>query len=224
MKEFLDRLEKETAQAWARVHSGPFWRHLLDKGLDQDLYVGLMTEIFHYTRYNAQNQALAALRVTSDRLPLLRYCLNHALEEAGHDLMVLNDLESIGIAPAVIKGKTPLPETQAFIAYLFHVASELDATARLGYSFWAENAYGYVDDLLKAMRRDLGLGDRQMTFFVAHASIDAEHFDDVRKILDRACTQPELQDDVVSVLRTSLHLTGNIMDAAYADYMARRTR
>jgi pyrroloquinoline quinone (PQQ) biosynthesis protein C len=222
MKEFFDRLQKETAAGWARVHAGPFWRHLTSNGLDRDLYIAVMTEIYHYTRYNSQNQALAAVRLTSERLPLLRYCLNHALEEAGHDLMALTDLESIGVAPETTLNRRPLPETQALISYLFRVATEHDATARLGYSFWAEDAYGYIEELLAAMRRDLDLTDRHMTFFVAHAEIDADHAEEVKKIITKTCTRPELQEDLVSVLKTSLHLTGNILNAAYAAYAESR--
>jgi pyrroloquinoline quinone (PQQ) biosynthesis protein C len=218
MSAFLERLDEAQRAKWAEVHQGPFWIHLRAHGLDRDLYVRLMTEIFHYTRHNAQNQALAALKVSSDRLKLLRYCLHHAYEEAGHDLMVLSDLSSIDVSPEAVLRSRPLPETQALIAYLYRVASEHDATARLGYSYWAEGAYPFIEDLIAAMRRDLKLQDSQMTFFVEHSTIDVAHLGAVKKIIAESCTTPELQDSALACLETSLHLTGQLFEAAYREH------
>lgn len=222
MTALLQRLDREIDATWARIHDGAFWRHLRAHGLDRDLYARLMTQIFHYTHHNAQNQALAATRADSTRLGLLRYCLHHAFEEAGHDLMVLSDLESIGVAPASVRAAPLLPETQAFIAYLYRIAGAYDPTARLGYSYWAENAYGHIRELLDAMRRDLSLRDGQMTFFVAHAALDEDHHDQVRKVLVDFCTTPALQARAVEVAQTSLWLTGQILDGTLREYLAAR--
>src|SRR5262249_6897677 len=96
-EQFFEILDSYMLQGWKRIHDGRFWRHLEENGLDHGLYIALMTEVFHYTRHNAQNQALASLSAFSDRLGLLQFCLRHAYAEAGHDLMVLADLEAIGI-------------------------------------------------------------------------------------------------------------------------------
>lgn len=224
MSTFIERLDEITAECWAKIHRGPFWQHLLEHGLDRELYIDLMVQVYGFTKYNAQNQALAALRVTSDRVQLLRFCLEHAFEEAGHDLMVLKDLESIGVDRQQVKSTRLLPATQAFTAYVFRVASEQDATARLGYSFWAEGSYTYLDALLVAMRRDLGLANSQMTFFVAHSEIDREHLADVIRIIDSWCTSEEQQADLINVLRTTLALTGSIFNEVYEQNAPRLRR
>ena len=208
---FLARCEEAAAEGWREIHSGAFWSGLRARGLERTTYVELMAQIFHYTRHNAQNQALAATTVGSERLPLLRFCLRHALEEAGHDLMVLHDLESIGVDPDVVRRSRPLPETQAFVGWLQRACVERDATARLGYSFWAESCYGYIEELLAAMRRDLSLANGQMTFFVAHSDVDREHFAEVRRVIAQTCDSEELRADLLDVLRTSLALTGGIL-------------
>lgn len=222
MNTFLTRCERAASDGWRRIHAGPFWQHLRTSGMDRTLYVDLMTEIFHFTRHNAQNQALAGVRVGSDRVRLLRYCLQHALEEAGHDLMVLHDLRAIGIDAEAVARSRPLPETEAFVSYVYRVAGTQDATARLGYSYWAESAYPHIRDLLDAMRRGLGLVDAQMTFFVAHAEIDRDHFSEVESVIEACCTAPEAQDETLQVLERTLHLQGKIFDAVHAQWSARR--
>lgn len=222
MEDFLKKLDEQVADSWVQVSQGAFWQHVLKHGFDHELYVTLMTQVYHYTRHNAQNQALAAVNVMSDRVNLLRFCLHHAFEEAGHDTMVLNDLKAVGVDAATVKASAPLPETEAFIAYLYRVAATKDATARLGYSYWAENCYGYIKDILDAMRRDLKIDDRQMTFFVAHAEIDTEHFEEVKDVVQQFCRAPELQEETLNVLRTTLHLQGEMLEGVYRVYTSQR--
>lgn len=221
MTDFLSECERQVRDSWAAIKRGDFWRHVLEHGFERDLYVALMTEVYHYTRENAQNQALAALRVDSDRLQLLRFCLHHAYEEAGHDLMALQDLESVGVDAAETKAGVPLPETQAFVGYLHRVAGTKDATARLGYSYWAESCYPHIEEVLSAMRSSLGLADKDMTFFVAHSKIDEGHFAEVCRVIREYCVTPALQADLLDVLRTSLHLQGQMLEGIYRSYRQR---
>ena len=220
MQNFFATLEQETDQEWKKIYAGPFWQHLRTQGLDPELYICLMTQIYGFTKYNSQNQALAATKVTSDRLQLLRFCLEHAFEEAGHDLMVLKDLENIGVDREVIKNTPLLPATQAFTAYLFRIATEYDATARLGYSFWAEGSYTYLKELTDAMKQDLNLSEKYMTFFVAHSEIDKKHLEDVIETISNWCTSPQQQRDLLEVLKNTLSLTGSILNEVYEHYVA----
>ena len=222
MSAFLNTLEQETAQAWNKIYAGSFWQHLRSHGLNRELYICVMTQIYGFTKYNSQNQALAGTKVTSERLQLLRFCLEHAFEEAGHDLMVLNDLEKVGVDRKITKNVPLLPATQAFTAYLFRIATEYDATARLGYSYWAEGSYSYLKELTEAMRRDLGLPDKHMTFFVGHSAIDKKHLEDVIEAINDWCVTPEQQRDLIEVLRTTLSLTGSILNEAYEQYMEQK--
>jgi thiaminase len=222
--QFLAACDARAAAGWAEIHRGAFWRELRRSGLDRETYVDLLTQIFHYTRHNAQNQALAALHVDSDRLPLLRFCLRHALEEAGHDLMVLHDLAHFRVGAEEVRRSAPLPETEAFVAWLERTARDEDATARLGYSYWAESCYGHIAELTEAMRRDLELGSAQMTFFAAHSAIDREHFDEVRRIAVEFCDTPHKRARLLHVLETSLALTGSILQGVQRRREARSAR
>jgi pyrroloquinoline quinone (PQQ) biosynthesis protein C len=219
MRSFINTLEKEVEQCWEKIYEGSFWKHLRTHGLNRELYICMMTQIYGYTKYNSQSQALAATKVTSERLKLLRFCLEHAFEEAGHDLMVLNDLENIGVDRETILNTRLLPSTQAFTAYLFRIATEYDATARLGYSFWAEGSYSYIKELTDAMRQDLNLPDKHMTFFISHSEIDNKHLEDVIKAINGWCTSPQQEQDMLEVLKNTLSLNGSILDDVYQQYV-----
>ena len=223
MSAFFTTLEQETEKAWNKIYTGSFWQHLRYHGLDRGLYICLMTQIYGFTKYNAQNQALAGAKVTSERLNLLRFCLEHAFEEAGHDLMVLNDLEKVGVDRETVINTSLLPTTQAFIAYVFRISTEYDATARLGYSYWAENSYSYLKELTDAMRHDLELPDKYMTFFVAHSEIDRKHLQEVVEAISDWCVTSEQQSDLIEVLKTTLNLTGSIFNQVYEQYVEQQS-
>jgi pyrroloquinoline quinone (PQQ) biosynthesis protein C len=222
MRDFLKLCESRVALCWEELKRGPFWTHMREHGIDRDLYVGMMTEIYHYTHHNAQNQALAAVRVGSERLELLRFCLHHAYDEVGHDLMVLKDLKAVGVDPESVKRRRPLPETEAFIAFLYRVASTRDATARIGYSYWAESCYTEIRELLDTIRAGVGIGDRDMSFFVVHEGIDRKHFEEVQAVVRRCCTTDELREDFLDVMVTSLHLQGQMLDAVWRAWKSAR--
>lgn len=220
--QFVEQLDAVVTQRWAAIREGAFWRHVTENGMDGDLYQKVMVEIFHYTRHNSINQAVAALGASSpDDLHLLGFVYEHADEELGHEKMIVSDLESVGLLDPDQLTAAPLPPTQALIGYLYYVSLMEGAKARLGYSYWAESSYDELDPILARARADLDLGDRNMTFFVAHSTIDVKHAEEVREAIIENVTTPHEQAAVMRVADTSLYLTGKLMDAALEAHLSR---
>lgn len=218
-EDILTALNNEVNGVWEKIKRGPFWRHMLTYGLDRELYRILMTQIYFYTRHNAINQAVAAYKALPDNVPLLRFVFKHAQEELGHQYMVVHDLESIGLTPPNENAEEPLPATTALIAYLYNVALEKGPVARLGYSFWAESVYDHISDLLNHMRKDLQLKDKNMTFFVSHAVIDTKHSQEVNEMIKANVETYADRASILEVARTSLFLTGMMLDQSYEHYL-----
>lgn len=217
--ESFNKLDKIIATEWNSIHSGRFWTHLKEKGLDKKLYIIVMKQIFHYTSHNSQNQALVSINLDSTRVGMLKYVLHHALEEAGHDTMVIHDLTKFNITESDIRNDKLLPETEALISFLYWTALKKDPVARLGYSYWAESCYGYIEDLTNSMQSDLELKSKYMTFFIGHSSLDEKHFEEVKEALQQYCNNDLLFDQVCETALTTLRLTGNMLDACYSEYI-----
>lgn len=217
MENFFSKLYQLEKEGWQKIQEGAFWKHVFEYGIDFELYTSLMSQIFHYSKHKVQNQALVATNIFSDRLDLLRFYLNHSLEEAGRDLMIVNDLKKMGMQPIEVLNSKPLPETEELITYLYDVSSEKDPVAHLGYRYWAEGSYSYLRDLLVKIQKSLCLADEDMSFF-KHLSLDTHQFEQVRKMLWKYSQKPSLQEEVKGVLKTSLSLIGNTIDASFAQY------
>jgi pyrroloquinoline quinone (PQQ) biosynthesis protein C len=93
--------------------------------------------------------------------------------------------------------------------------------ARLGYSYWAESVYEHIGPVLGAARSSLGLTDRQMTFFVAHSSVDEGHAQEVRHIMAKVVRTPELAAAVIEAAQTTLWLTLEILNQAFSAWRSR---
>jgi hypothetical protein len=207
---FVQLLRSSVNQDWAMLKQGPFWRLMLNRPVSKDLYYDLMIEIYHYTRHNSMNQAVAAFVDAPEGL--LKFIYSHAAEELGHERMVTHDLESIQLLDRADLQRQPLPATEALIAYLYFVALKYGPVARLGYSFWAEDVYEHIDEILVKIRHDLSLTDKNLSFFVAHAKIDAKHIDEVEECIERYVKTPAEQALVMQVARTTLFLTGQMLE------------
>jgi Iron-containing redox enzyme len=211
--ELFERLDAAVADLWRTARAGRFWTHVLQNGFDPSLYRLVMVQIYHYTRHNSINQAVAAFGAEPEQIGLLRFAYTHAAEELGHEKMVLHDLRAVGLLePGDTITDAPLPATDALINYLYAVAIRQGPIARLGYSYWAESVYGHIAPLLARGRESLGLTDREMAFFVAHAEIDSKHAVEVQHAIRSSVRTQAEADAVYRVATTTLWLTVMLLE------------
>jgi pyrroloquinoline quinone (PQQ) biosynthesis protein C len=220
VQEFFTELDEVVAAGWARIHEGRYFQYVADNGFDRELYRRTMVEMWHYVQTNPNNQAIALWGASARDNNLTRYALEHALEEVSHEKMIEHDLREVGLLDQAMYTVVPLPATQALIAYLYHVGLTQGAVARLGYSYWAESVYGPMAQILQRGRADLGLTDREMSFFVAHAVIDEKHAKEVRDAIERHAITAEQRRQVIEVARTSLYLNAVMIDNVLEQYLA----
>src|SRR3954469_21082731 len=170
---FVHSLRQAVDAQWGDIKRGEFWRLVQQRPVRKELYRDMMREVYHYSRHNSINQAVAAFQPAPEGL--LKFVYKHAGEELGHEKMVIHDLKSIELFDEADLHKLPLPATEALIGYLYAVALRYGAVARLGYSFWAEGVYGHIAGPFGKIAKDLGLTSKNMTFFGTHAEADEAH-------------------------------------------------
>lgn len=207
---FVSQLRETVETEWAQIKRGEFWTRVMGEPVSRPLYRDLMMQVYHYSRHNSTNQAVAAFVPAPDGL--LKFVYRHAAEELGHEKMVVHDLKSIDLFNEADTRATPLPATEAMIGYLYYVSLRYGAIARLGYSFWAEGAHQHIQEPLAKICRDLNLTSKNVTFFGAHAEADEAHIQQVEDALERYAVTPQDQEMVRKVAMTTLSLTGQLLD------------
>jgi thiaminase len=220
--EQLEKLEATIANMWEEILSHPFVSQITssDSAVDVRLYAIYLTQVYHYTWHTARNQALVAVNPANKNIHYMQYCLEHALEETGHELMALHDLRSLGLSVTNPQQEFPLLDTtELLIAYLYWVSSQGNPVQRLGYSFWAEKSYAYIGPVMEALMSHLNLDKTQMTFFYNHAHIDEKHAREVEETLLKICATPEDWRAVTKTAVASLKLTYHILQQVLEEYL-----
>ena len=217
----FEKLQQRRDALWAEIIENADWSEFVMSGnYDRRFYGIFLIQTYHYVRHNPKHQALVATRNVEMPIPYAQFCYEHAEEETGHEMMAYNDLVNLGLSDKRPTLPGPHPSTEVFIGYLYWVSSQGNPLRRLGYSFWAEDSYGYIAELMSKVKSTLGLDNSQMSFLVSHATIDEEHAKDIENMIHRFCKTEDDWQEVEKVLNTSLKLQSNMLDNVVQAYQA----
>lgn len=220
MSNWLVDLESKIANKWQEIlKPSPLSALVLSQNFDQRLYGLYLLETYQYTLHNARNQALVAAKLDpSADIQYLKFCLKHAYEEAGHEMMALHDLKTLGNVTIPTPIPTPMTSTKVLIDYLYHISETGNLKGRLGYSLWAEDAYTHIAPLLSVVQKKLSLKPAQMTFLGEHSTIDAEHIKMVREMIHHVTKNDDDKKAISEVALKSLELTGLMLNQIAQEY------
>ncbi|WP_413290479.1 iron-containing redox enzyme family protein [Bdellovibrio sp. HCB337] len=220
MSEQLSQLQRLCTETWDAFKAKSEFFKLVQDGLcDRRLYALLLIQTYHYTRHNAINQAMVCQNPKINDFNYMKYCLDHAQEEVGHEMMAFHDLKHAGFAvesPSVLP--KPSLETDIFVAYVYYISQTGNPVQRLGYSFWAEDAYDHIMPTLQIAAQNMKLKKSAMTFFIDHAAIDQKHSEDVHKQILRVCKTQDDWDAVKTAMLGTLTLTHRLLEGIARDY------
>ena len=209
LKEKLNNYMAHQRESWS------FLKVIKPGYASKKLYAIYMMETYHYTFHNSRNQAAVAARHDEMDINYMKFCLHHAREEAGHEMMAFSDIKKLGFNISKNNLPQPLPATQELIRYIYDIAENANPIARLGYSFWAERVYSYITPLLKLMKYGVGISDNSMTFFKEHSDIDAKHAEDVdRAIIRFAKTEADwqaIEECMIGTLDRTIKMTHEVL-------------
>lgn len=221
MSHWLNDLEQDIASKWQEIlNSSTLSALVMSQNFDKRLYALYLLETYQYTLHNSRNQALVAVSLdASADIQYLKFCLKHAYEEAGHELMALHDLKALGSVTIPSPIPTPMQSTEVLIAYLYRISKTGNLKGRLGYSLWAEDAYAHITPMLSVVQKKLSLKPSQMTFLGAHSDIDADHIIVVKEMIAHVAKSNDDRLAIRDVALTSLDLTGQMLNEIGRQYL-----
>lgn len=217
--EFFLKMDGTLQDMWADAKSeNRFLNAILNEEIDRKLYALYLIETFHYTAHNTKNQALVVKNIhpsTVKNIQYMKFCLHHAEEECGHELMALHDLNTLREDKAGVEDMpSALPATELLINKLYTLSDDSNSLARLGYSYWAEGSYKYFQDVLGKLVEKLDLKKGSLTFLVEHSDIDEGHFEEVKEIIEKTATSDDFAD-IERGMVDSLKWTFDMLEAVY---------
>jgi pyrroloquinoline quinone (PQQ) biosynthesis protein C len=183
-------------------------------GMSLQRYRTLLLELYHVVWHFNPVCAAAASRMDDTLQPVRHFLYTHMHEEAGHETWVMNDLEAIGVAPQTTRDHAPSAYTLALSGYNHWAADRRHPASALGMLYALEvitSVYG--GPFASAIRESLVLeGDRGVSFIASHATMDAQHMAELRKILNRL-EGPAALAAVLESTRVNFHHFTRIIEA-----------
>jgi hypothetical protein len=214
------QLKQKRDREWANLLKNSNWANfILNEVFDARFYGIYLIETYHYVMHNPKHQALVGVQMKDKLFKYIKFCFEHAEEETGHEMMAMHDLLSLGLDKGSFAVPSPHPTTEVFIGYLYWISGNGNPLQRLGYSFWAEDSYQYIGQLMEKVQTTLSLQKSQMTFLISHATIDEKHAQEIDEMINEFCKTDDDWYAVEKVLKTSLRLQSEMLDSVLFEYL-----
>jgi pyrroloquinoline quinone (PQQ) biosynthesis protein C len=207
---FLETLQQRTAADRAFLVEAPVIRQALAGDITRERYLLFLTQAWHHVRCTVPLMMAVGSRLPP-RLAWLRKEIAHYIEEEeGHDDWILADIRAAGGDPDAAAASTPLPATDAMIAYAWDTAMRRNPAGFFGMVFVLEGtSIALALQAADRIQKTLQLPPKAMTYLRSHGQLDQEHIHHLADILERL-DDPADRIAVEGCARTIFWLYGNV--------------
>jgi hypothetical protein len=141
----------------------------------------LACQTYYFVRHTTSFLALTASRFGHWQRDLQYHQLKHLRGEADHDLLLLNDLERLGLK---FQDFPELPETAALYQMQYYFIEHEYPAAHFGYAYCLEGLAAKKIELFYK-RVESTYSPEACTFLRVHMDEDQEHFENGLEVLDK---------------------------------------
>jgi hypothetical protein len=185
------KIDEMLTKTWKDIMKKPEALRLLTKAvsIDKRIYGLYLIQIFNWANHVARSLGLAGANTYIRDREFMSFAFSHGIEEAGHELMAVNDLKAIGVPlkDDLSNMPPPLPRTEALIGYINWVVTHENPVRSLGFFYWIERPYDHIRPVVQSVQKACKLTKEQMSFFYAHEELDQKHGRDLEAALVKFC-------------------------------------
>jgi pyrroloquinoline quinone (PQQ) biosynthesis protein C len=167
------------------IDCNPIFVRLAAGDLTRFHYLAYLRETYHLVKHTPKYLTIAADRLAATDAPLSDYFRNFSLEETGHELLCIRDINALGEKADNILSGEPGPGAWGIVTQCYFWASEGSPVALLGDAFATEEL-GVAKGIEAAMALQANCGiPRQATNFLrVHGSEDKRHLEAAARVIE----------------------------------------
>ncbi|WP_414588600.1 iron-containing redox enzyme family protein [Scytonema sp. PCC 10023] len=173
-----------------KLYADPKYSRLITGELTKEEYLNFLTQTYHYVINTPKTLLTVTKNLKGHPNPIYQMIqkrfLEHAKEERGHHLWVLNDVKALGYDPEMVKNTAPSPAIEAYNAYSHFVATSQNPIGIFGEAYILEGFSEKIGPVsLKNLREKSTIPniEKAISFIVFHAEADIDHMQSLRNIL-----------------------------------------
>lgn len=214
---FLKELRQEIKNVWEQnLFKSNIWNLFTSVNSQlKSVYPSFLLETYHYTSQSPIIQMSTLPHFQGTHRELIRPFLKHALEEEPHHRLCIHDLKILGFSEELHIKNKPLPNTEAYLGFIFNRIMNYSPLCYLGYLYQLEfMAIEAGPKVIKNLREN-GIPKESMTFLHVHAEDDITHLDELDILFNKIGEISNREKDLIrSTAAISSQLYTNMMDLA----------
>lgn len=207
---FYRTLVASTTTARQALYQIPFIKAGVYGDVSRAQYVAFLTEAYHHVKHTVPLLMACGGRLSESRGWLRKAVAEYIEEEIGHEEWILNDIAQCGGNPDFVRNGQPALPTELMVSYAYDTIARRNPMGFFGMVFVLEGtSVALATQAADAVQRNLNLPKQAFTYLRSHGSLDLEHVDFFRDLMDRV-VDPTDQQDIIHSAKVFFHLYGDI--------------
>lgn len=210
MSSFYGKLISKTENEREELLAIPFLQFGKDGQITLDQYIAFLTQAYHHVKHT-----LPLLMACGFRLPERYEWLRQAIgtyieEETGHQEWILNDISACGTNAELVRSGDSSWATELMIAYAYDICQRRNPVGFFGMVLVLEGtSVSLASRAADAIQKSLALPDQAFSYLRSHGSLDIEHIEFFRKLMNRISSVDD-QEMVIHSAKVFYKLYGDI--------------
>jgi pyrroloquinoline quinone (PQQ) biosynthesis protein C len=193
------------------IDSNPMFARLAAGDLTRLHYLAYLRETYHLVKHTTKYLTIAGDRVAQSDARLSTYFRQFGLEEKGHELLCIKDIEALGENAERILSGDPKPGVWGLVTQCYFWATEGNPVALLGDAFATEEL-GVAKGLNSArlLESQYGIPRQATNFLRVHGSEDEEHLEAAARAIEWYVADRDHYADIIFATRMTYRHYGQL--------------
>ena len=207
---FFETLVMSTVKEREYLLSAPIIAACQREEITLPRYVAFLTEAYYHVR-----ETIPLLMACGSRLGPKHRWLQDAIteyieEERGHDRWILSDIAASGADAVAVEQGMPRLATELMVSYAWDSVLRKNPVSFFGMVLVLEGtSVNLATPMGQLIQHKLGLPEKAMSYLYSHGSLDQEHIQFFRKLMDQL-TDADDQAAVIHMARVMFRLYGDM--------------
>ncbi len=207
---FFETLVMSTVQEREYLLSAPIIAACQREEITLPRYVAFLTEAYYHVR-----ETIPLLMACGSRLGPKHRWLQDAIteyieEERGHDRWILSDIAACGADAVAVEQGMPRLATELMVSYAWDSVLRKNPVSFFGMVLVLEGtSVNLATPMGQLIQHKLGLPEKAMSYLYSHGSLDQEHIQFFRKLMDQL-TDADDQAAVIHMAKVMFRLYGDM--------------
>lgn len=208
--QFHDMLREQTAAEREYLLSAPIIVRAMRGDVSLESYVAFLGQAYHHVRHTVP-LLMACGAHLPDRLAWLRSAVaEYIAEENGHEEWILDDIRECGGDVEAVRASAPNLPTELMVAYVYDRIARINPVSFFGMVEVLEGtSVALATHAAGTIREALGLPPSAFRYLTSHGSLDVEHLEFFKGLIDRLDDAGD-RDAVVHTARVVYRLYGDM--------------